>query len=145
MFRQTMIVISVVMLVVSCGGEKKDKDTTPKNAQVEKPACKIGLPANVFTTCGCNPLQSSLEQRTAMLEITDQVRAKIMNCANGKVDVTVYKWDIAKANLQGCVSTETTLDPATRDLINKKVDESDKAAEPQLETWKGCYGKTLGS
>jgi hypothetical protein len=61
-------------------------------------------------------------------KLTTLVKAKVLQCANGELDLQVYTWDVAKGKAEGCIKNETTLDPDIKEMSMKAVDESSATA-----------------
>ncbi|KYF74291.1 hypothetical protein BE11_15320 [Sorangium cellulosum] len=65
---------------------------------------------------------------------------KVMQCANGGLDLDVYTWEIAKGKAKGCISSEAELDSEIKQQLIKVVDDAEGSG---VDSWKLCYGNQI--
>jgi hypothetical protein len=101
-----------------------------------KPGICRGTHEAIVSTCGCSPRDAAFLLRIDELKFSDDRRAEVEKCAEGKSGATVLQYDLFKANFEGCLRTKTKLNDAYQNLAVKLIDEASKDVDPvQVQNW----------
>ena len=106
-----------------------------------------GYPQAVCDKCGENPAEVRTLKRMKETGISDFAKAEATECVSAYVKAQVNNTEQADIALNGCLTNKTKLDPASRDMLLKIVDDAitDSSLQPAIEAWHTCYKKNLGS
>jgi hypothetical protein len=110
----------------------------------DREACLVGLPEHVQKRCGCSPASRNVEVALKQTNLPAIAVLKLNECLSGKADINVKDKQVLKSDVQGCLSKDSALDEATKNLLIKVVDNAlSGTSDLELRKWQNCYGREV--